>query len=69
MFLTNGYTDAWSMHRRMSTPSLTLGIGKMLWYDICRDKNRIKSCTRVVMRKSSGWEWQLRCALDFILDT
>ena len=69
MVLANGYTDAWSIHRRMSTASVASGIGKMLWYAICRHENRMMSCTRVVMRRSGGWEWQQRCALDFIPDT
>ena len=63
MVLANGYTDAWLMHRRMSTASVASGIGKMLWYDICRDKNALKSGTKVGMRKAGEWKWQLRCAL------
>lgn len=31
MVLANGDTDAWLMHRRMSTASVASGIGKMLW--------------------------------------
>lgn len=63
MVLANGDTDAWLMHRRMSTASVASGIGKMLWYDIRRDEDRMKPCIRVLVRKSGGWEWQLRCAL------